>query len=234
MTTEYNAGVDFTLFNGRLTGSFDIYHRKTDGALAPAPIALEFGIGTYYSNILDLTNNGFEFSIGGDVVRTKDFTYNTMLSISSNRNKITKLNGSTLDMMHQDLYMEGHAMGTVKGYKVAGIYQSQDQISKLNEQAMAKGYGFYQNGAAVGDYMFADTNGDGFISEADRTAIANPEPKVFGGWSNTLSYKNFTLSMLFQYQLGGDAYYSTMQESASGALGMSTVSYTHLTLPTKA
>lgn len=221
MTTEYNAGVDFTLFNGRLTGSFDIYHRKTDGALAPAPIALEFGIGTFYSNILDLTNNGFEFSIGGDVVRTKDFTYNTMLSISSNRNKITKLNGSTLDMMHQDLYMEGHAMGTVKGYKVAGIYQSQDQISKLNEQAMAKGYDFYQNGAAVGDYMFADTNGDGFISEADRTAIANPEPKVFGGWSNTLSYKNFTLSMLFQYQLGGDAYYSTMQESASGAIGMS-------------
>ncbi len=221
MTTEYNAGVDFTLFNGRLTGSFDIYHRKTDGALAPAPIALEFGIGTYYSNILDLTNNGFEFSIGGDVVRTVDFTYNTMLSISSNRNKITKLNGSTLDMMHQDLYMEGHAMGTVKGYKVAGIYQSQDQISKLNEQAMAKGYGFYQNGAAVGDYMFADTNGDGYISEADRTAIANPEPKVFGGWSNTLSYKNFTLSMLFQYQLGGDAYYSTMHESASGALGMS-------------
>lgn len=221
MTTEYNAGVDFTLFNGRLTGSFDIYHRKTDGALAPAPIALEFGIGTYYSNILDLTNNGFEFSIGGDVVRTKDFTYNTMLSISSNRNKITKLNGSTLDMMHQDLYMEGHAMGTVKGYKVAGIYQSQDQISKLNEQAMAKGFDFYQDGAAVGDYMFVDTNGDGYISEADRTAIANPEPKVFGGWSNTLSYKNFTLSMLFQYQLGGDAYYSTMQESASGALGMS-------------
>lgn len=221
MTTEYNAGVDFSFFNGRLTGSFDIYHRKTDGALAPAPIALEFGIGTYYSNILDLTNNGFEFSIGGDVVRTVDFTYNTMLSISSNRNKITKLNGSTLDMMHQDLYMEGHAMGTVKGYKVAGIYQSQDQISKLNEQAMAKGYGFYQNRAAVGDYMFADTNGDGYISEADRTAIANPEPKVFGGWSNTLSYKNFTLSMLFQYQLGGDAYYSTMHESASGALGMS-------------
>ena len=221
MTTEYNAGVDFTLFNGRLTGSFDIYHRKTDGALAPAPIALEFGIGTYYSNILDLTNNGFEFSIGGDVVRTKDFTYNTMLSISSNRNKITKLNGSTLDMMHQDLYMEGHAMGTVKGYKVAGIYQSQDQIRKLNEQAMAKGFDFYQDGAAVGDYMFVDTNGDGYISEADRTAIANPEPKVFGGWSNTLSYKNFTLSMLFQYQFGGDAYYSTMQESASGAIGMS-------------
>lgn len=221
MTTEYNAGVDFTLFNGRLNGSFDIYHRKTDGALAPAPIALEFGIGTFYSNILDLTNNGFEFSIGGDVVRTKDFTYNTMLSISSNKNKITKLNGSTLDMMHQDLYMEGHAMGTVKGYKVAGIYQSQDQISKLNEQAMTKGYDFYQDGAAVGDYMFADTNGDGYISEADRTAIANPEPKVFGGWSNTLSYKNFTLSMLFQYQLGGDAYYSTMSESASGAIGMS-------------
>lgn len=221
MTTEYNAGVDFTLFNGRLTGSFDIYHRKTDGALAPAPIALEFGIGTYYSNILDLTNNGFEFSIGGDVVRTKDFTYNTMLSISSNRNKITKLNGSTLDMMHQDLYMEGHAMGTVKGYKVAGIYQSQDQISKLNEQAMDKGYDFYQDGAAVGDYMYVDTNGDGYISEADRTAIANPEPKVFGGWSNTLSYKNFTLSMLFQYQFGGDAYYSTMQESANGAIGMS-------------
>lgn len=221
MTTEYNAGVDFSFFNGRLNGSFDIYHRKTDGALAPAPIALEFGIGTFYSNILDLTNKGFEFSIGGDVVRTKDFTYNTMLSISSNKNKITKLNGSTLDMMHQDLYMEGHAMGTVKGYKVAGIFQSQKQIDELNSQAQANGYDFYQNGAHVGDYMFVDTDGNGYITEADRTAIANPEPKVFGGWSHTLSYKNLTLSMLFQYQFGGHAYYSTMQESAAGSLGQS-------------
>lgn len=221
MTTEYNAGVDFSFFNGRLNGSFDIYHRKTDGALAPAPIALEFGIGTFYSNILDLTNNGFEFSIGGDVVRTKDFTYNTMLSISSNKNKITKLNGSTLDMIHQDLYMEGHAMGTVKGYKVAGIFQSQEQIDELNSQAQANGYDFYQNGAHVGDYMFVDTDGNGYITEADRTAIANPEPKVFGGWSHTLSYKNLTLSMLFQYQFGGHAYYSTMQESAAGSLGQS-------------
>lgn len=221
MTTEYNAGVDFSFFNGRLNGSFDIYHRKTDGALAPAPIALEFGIGTFYSNILDLTNNGFEFSIGGDVVRTKDFTYNTMLSISSNKNKITKLNGSTLDMMHQDLYMEGHAMGTVKGYKVAGIFQSQKQIDELNSQAQANGYDFYQDGAHVGDYMFVDTDGNGYITEADRTAIANPEPKVFGGWSHTLSYKNLTLSMLFQYQFGGHAYYSTMQESAAGSLGQS-------------
>ncbi len=221
MTTEYNAGLDFTLFNGRLTGSFDIYHRKTDGALAPAPVALENGISTYYSNILDLTNNGFEFSIGGDVVRTKDFTYNTMLSISSNKNKITKLNGSTLDIAHQDLYMEGYAMGTVKGYQVAGIYQSQEQIDQLDEQAAAKGYDFYQSDVHVGDYMFVDTNGDGYISEADRVAIANPEPKVFGGWTNTLSYKNFTLYALFQYQFGGHGYYSTMQESASGALGMS-------------
>lgn len=221
MTTEYNAGVDFSFFNGRLNGSFDIYHRKTDGALAPAPIALEFGIGTFYSNILDLTNNGFEFSIGGDVVRTKDFTYNTMLSISSNKNKITKLNGSTLDMMHQDLYMEGHAMGTVKGYKVAGIFQSQKQIDELNSQAQANGYDFYQDGAHVGDYMFVDTDGNGYITEADRTAIANPEPKVFGGWSHTLSYKNLTLSMLFQYQFGGHAYYGTMQESAAGSLGQS-------------
>lgn len=221
MTTEYNAGVDFSFFNGRLNGSFDVYHRKTKGALAPAPIALEFGIATYYSNILDLTNNGFEFSIGGDVVRTKDFTYNTTLSISSNKNKITKLNGSSLDMIHQDLYMEGYAMGTVKGYKVAGIYQSQEQIDQLDAQAQAKGHDFYQSNAHIGDYMFVDTDGNGYISENDRTAIANPEPKVFGGWSNTLSYKNITLSALFQYQFGGHAYYSTLQESASGTLGMS-------------
>ncbi len=221
MTTEYNAGLDFTLFNGRLNGSFDVYTRKTKGALAPAPIALEFGIATYYSNILDLSNKGFEFTIGGDVVRTKDFTYNTQLSISSNKNKITKLNGSNLDMLHQDLYMEGHAMGTVKGYKVAGIFQSQEQIDQLDAQAQANGYPFYQSEAHVGDYMFVDTDGNGYITENDRTAIANPEPKVFGGWSNTLSYKNFSLSMLFQYQFGGHAYYSTMQESASGTLGMS-------------
>ncbi|MCB7542666.1 TonB-dependent receptor, partial [Tyzzerella nexilis] len=49
MATEYNAGVDFTLFNGRLTGSFDIYHRKTDGALAPDLFAMVFCFGPYYS-----------------------------------------------------------------------------------------------------------------------------------------------------------------------------------------
>ena len=117
--------------------------------------------------------------------------------------------------------MEGHAMGTVKGYKVAGIFQSQEQIDELNSQAQANGYDFYQDGAHVGDYMFVDTDGNGYITEADRTAIANPEPKVFGGWSHTLSYKNLTLSMLFQYQFGGHAYYSTMQESAAGSLGQS-------------
>lgn len=220
MTTEYNLGLDFAFFGGKLDGSIDLYHRYTDGALAPAPIGLEFGIPTYYSNIIDLLNRGVEFAVGGDVVRTRQFTWNSRFNIATNRSKIDRLNGAALDMFSQDKYPEGKPVGTVMGYKVDGIYQNWDQIDELNAKADAN-FNIYQAGVSPGDYRMADTDGNGYISEADRVPIANPEPECFGGWTNTFTYKNLSLSALFQYQCGGEGVYMTLNESASGALGQS-------------
>lgn len=219
MTTEYNIGFDFSFFSGRLNGNLDFYRRYTDGALAPAPMGLESGLSSYTANLIDMVNKGVEFSVGGDVIRTKDFTWNTSFNISTNRSKIKKLNGATLSVYVQDLFTEGMPLGIVKGYKVAGIFQTEQQIERLNAAAPAEAKGKYQGDVSPGDYMIEDTNLDGYITADDKVVIANPEPKCFGGWSNTLSYKDFSLSFLFQYQCGGEATYSNLSSSSMGTLG---------------
>ena len=115
MTTEWNAGLDFAFFNYRLQGSLDLYHRYTDGALAPAPHILESGMTYFYSNIIDMSNRGIEFEISGDIIRQTDFTWNLGFNISANRNRIEKLNSATIMPGIQDAFIEGHPAGTLKG-----------------------------------------------------------------------------------------------------------------------
>lgn len=217
-TTEYNAGIDFGFFNNRLIGSIDVYHRYTDGALAPAPHILESGFASYYANIIDMTNDGVEVNIGGDIVRSADFNWNTNFNIASNRNKIKRLNGASINVYMQDAYIEGQPAGTLKGYQVMGICQSQQEIDALNAQSPT---GLYQSNTGVGDYIMADIDGNGYIDVNDRVVIANPEPKFFGGWTNMLRYKNFNLSFLLQFQYGGEALYSNLQADMAGNIGQS-------------
>lgn len=218
MTTEYNVGLDFSFFDSRLMGSIDVYHRYTDGALAPAPHILESGFKSYYDNIIDMTNHGVEFNIGGDIIRSNDFTWNTNFNIAANRNKIKRLNGASISSFMQDAYIEGMPAGTEKGYIVKGICQDISEIEALNAAAPS---GVYQSNTGVGDYIMEDIDGNGEIDTNDRVVIANPEPKCFGGWLNTFTYKNLSLSFLFQYQCGGEALYSNLQEDMTGALGQS-------------
>ena len=218
MTTEYNAGVDFGFFDNRLNGSIDVYHRHTDGALAPAPHILESGFKNYYANIIDMTNTGVEINLGGGIIRTHDFNWDTNFNLASNHNKIKNLNGANIDSYMQDAYIEGMPAGTLKGYKVLGICQEQSQIDELNS---ASPTGIYQTNTGVGDYIMADIDGNGYIDINDRVVIANPEAKFFGGWSNTFNYKNFSLSFLFQFQYGGEALYTNLQNDMAGTLGQS-------------
>lgn len=218
MTTEYNAGMDFSFFNNRLTGSIDVYHRYTDGALAPAPHILESGFTSYYDNVIDMTNNGVEVNIGGDIIRNKNFVWNTNFNIAANRNKIKRLNGASISTYMQDAYIEGMPAGTLKGYKVKGICQ---ELSDLETLDAASPTGVYQSNTGVGDYIMEDTDHNGMIDSNDRVVIANPEPKCFGGWLNTLTYKDLTLSFLFQYQCGGEALYNNLATDMGGALGQS-------------
>lgn len=220
-TTDYNLGLDFSLFNHRLYGNVDVYWRKTDGALAPAPHLLESGLSIYYDNIIDLTNRGVELSLGGEPVRTKDFSWNTILNVSRNKSKIDKLNNAEINPFFQDAYMEGQPVGIVKGYVFDHFAQTQQEVDNLNAVALEKYGEKYQRDISIGDGIYKDINGNGIIDEGDRTIIANPEPDFFGSWYNQLSYKNFALSFIMSFSVGADAYYTQLQRDAYMMLGHS-------------
>lgn len=224
MTTEYNVGVDFSFFNRRLYGSVDAYYRYTDGALTPSPVSLETGSNRYYSNLIDLSNKGFELEVGGDVIRNKDWVWTSKFNIALNRNKIEKLNGATLSDYQMDFFMEGSPAGSLKGYVVDRIYQSDSDVEADNSQSrlVNNDKGYYQDpSTGAGDYRFRDLNGDARITSADREVIAVPEPDFFGGWLNSVSYKNFNLSVVFQFSKGGQAVLNDLQSGAQSILGNS-------------
>jgi TonB-linked SusC/RagA family outer membrane protein len=218
-TREYNAGLDFSLFNNRFTGSFDVYDRYTSGALAPAPAPLEAGTTQYYANIIDMSNKGFELELAYDILRKQDFTWNLGFNIARNKNKIEKLNGANINQYQADSYLEGYPAGTLKGYIVDKIFDSQEEIDALNQSSPT---GYYQNSATgIGDYKYKDSNGDGVININDREVIATAQPKYFGGIYNRIKYKNLNFSFVFQYSKGAKAILDDFQNSLFGSMGQS-------------
>ncbi|WP_228547258.1 SusC/RagA family TonB-linked outer membrane protein [Nonlabens antarcticus] len=216
-TSEVNLGLDFGFFNSRLRGSIDVYSRKTEGALVNTPIALELGPNTYFANFIDVTNKGVELGIGGDIIQTEDFTWSARANWSLNRNKLVKLNGASINPFQLDFFVEGEPVGTIKGYKVAGIFQSQDEVDAANAGSAT---GLYdQLSTGIGDFKYVDVNGDGQITADDRTIIGDIESSFFGGISNTFTYKNFSLTSLFQYSVGGESIWNAIPQEAFNALG---------------
>ena len=226
MTTEYNGGLEFAFWSNRLYGSIDAYYRKTDGALGSAPSPLETGFGSYYANVIDMSNKGMEVEVGGDIIRNADWKWSSRFNISFNRNKLEKLNGVNIDPVYMDNYAEGHPVGIVKGYAVEKIFQAgnEAEIAALDQGAVEKGAYGYSFGAtlAPGDYKFKDVDGSGYIDEKDKVIIGNPEPKYFGGFFNSVSWKNLNLSFMFQFSKGVKAVASTIENSGLASFGNST------------
>lgn len=223
MTSEWNVGLDFSFFDNRLFGSVDAYYRFTDGALAPAPHILESGMSSYYGNIIDMSNRGVEILLGGDIFRTKNFTWTSSVNLSLNRNKVEKLNLAQLNSSLQDALIEGQPVGVVRGYLVDRIAQNMEEVTALDQAAIAAGnsQGYQRGMLGVGDYILRDTDGSGSITADDRVVVANPEPKFFGGWNNRFRYKSLTLSMLFQFSYGAQAVYQSLLNDLGGAFGQS-------------
>lgn len=216
-TLGANIGLDFAFFDHRLSGSIDVYDRQTTGALAPTPIPLELGPSVYYSNLMDVSNQGVEIRLGGDIIKTSDFTWSADINWAFNRNTLEDLHGANINQYSLDYYVEGEPVGTIKGYKVVKILASQQAVDALNS---ASPTGLYDRPSlGVGDYMFADLNKDGLINTDDRTVIGSIEPEYFGGFSNTFSYKNISLSAFFQYSVGGEAIWSAIRNQGYNTLG---------------
>ncbi|WP_432221021.1 TonB-dependent receptor [Flavobacterium sp. TMP13] len=216
-TDEVNLGLDFGFFNNRIKGSFDIYERKTTGALVKTPLPLELGPSSYFSNFMDVSNKGIEISLGGDIIRGNDFVWSTTVNWSFNRNKLLKLNGANINPNQSDYFIEGQPVGTIKGYKVAKILQTQDEVDALND-ASPSGY-YDQFSTGIGDFMMEDVNGDGQITTDDRAIIGSIQPDFFGGISNTFAYKNFSLTALFQYSVGAKSIWNAIPIGTYNVLG---------------
>lgn len=222
MTTEYNGGLDFSFFGYRLFGSIDAYYRFTDGALAPSPLPLETGATTFYSNLIDMSNRGIEFEIGAHIIQNEQVTWTSKFNLSFNRNRVEKFNNANLNEYQTRAYKEGEPAGILQGYVVEKIFQDAEEIAKLNQKAheLHPEVEYYQNATTgVGDYKYKDLNNDGIITSDDQTIIATPEPKFFGGFLNTVTYKNFTFSAAFQFSQGTKSYLSQLSMDAYGMLG---------------
>ena len=220
MTTEYNGGIDFSFFDYRLFGSIDAYSRFTSGALSPSPFSYETGATTFYSNLMDMSNKGMEFEIGGDIVRNTEVTWTSRFNIAFNRNKVISFNNADLNPWQMEAYEKGKPAGILKGYVVEKIFQTDEEVALLNQKAHEKNpnVDYYQEASTgAGDYKFKDINGDGVINSDDKAIIASPEPQFFGGFLNTVSYKNFNLSVAFQFSKGTKALLDNLR--SYGTLG---------------
>jgi TonB-linked SusC/RagA family outer membrane protein len=202
-TTQYNLGIDYSLFNRRVSGSVDVYTSSTSDLLLKANIPTVTGFTTTYENIGKTANNGVDISITTINVRTKDFTWTTTLNASWQKDHIVSLsNGTQPDI--SNLWFPGQPLGVIYGYKAIGLWQASDSSSynKFNANKNA----FYP-----GNVKVEDLNGDNQIDpNHDRQIIGWTRPRWIAGMTNTIDYKGFEFSFFlygrfhYMYSYGGE------------------------------
>ena len=199
-TFQYNGGIDLSVMNNRLSFSVDVYQSKTDKLLLLQSSMGFIGVPQTWNNIGSLRNRGIEFEVTSNNIRTRDFKWTTTGNIAHNRNKIVEL-GDEAYLLNQgertEIYMNrvGNPLIQFYGYKTDGVWLSQAEI----DDARAKGLkSSLSNVFVPGGLKLVDTDGDGDIDADDRVVMGNPYPSFTWGINNTLSYKSFDLSFMFQ------------------------------------
>ena len=203
-TTQYNAGLDISLFRNRIIFNADVYLKQTDDLLYNVPIPRTTGFAYITQNIGKIENRGAEFSLTSHNI-DKAFAWNTNLNISFNRNEVVDLPDELLTNGYiqngnYHILQEGMPIGTFYGWKFEGVYASdEDNVNGVTNGALGREFG-------GGDPIWNDLNGDNVINEDDRQIIGNAEPDFFGGITNDFSYRNFSLNVFFQFSYGNDIY----------------------------
>ena len=203
--TNFNAGVEFSLFKQRLSGQVEFFYRKTQDMLFSFPLAPSYGYTSYMANVGDMRNRGVEVELNAALIRTQDFAWNVNLNLTHYRNKITYLPEKRRTM-------------NVDGY---GGYSSGDQFFGQDLPI----YTFYvkkyagvdpQTGESLYWQEKTTKNAQGeevkemvktkSYSDATYHLAGTALPDAYGGFGTSLSYKGFDLSVDFTYQLGGKVY----------------------------
>jgi TonB-linked SusC/RagA family outer membrane protein len=206
-TTQWNFGLDYTLLNNSLYGSFDYYIKKTTGILlSPSYIGVIGEGGPQYVNGASMQNKGWEFSMGYRKTLSNGLCFDIMANIDSYRNKVTSVPASVINNYGGNGANDniiGHAYNSKYGYVADGLFRSKKEIDAYNSKyTYASGFVV----PALGRIRYADVNGDNVINEKDQTWIYNPTPDFSYGLNIVLSYKNFDLSMFWQGVQGVDYY----------------------------
>ncbi|MGF7230768.1 SusC/RagA family TonB-linked outer membrane protein, partial [Arachidicoccus sp.] len=209
----WNYGLDFGLFNNRLTGTIEYYITKTNKLLQRVGLPSTDGVGSYLANVGNSQNNGLELSLDGMILQNQNgWSWEAGMNISFNRNKITHLaSGVTSDIYNS--WFVGHPINVIYDYQKIGLWK--------DAQDSAKGYeNTLQPGGNVGEIKVKYTGGynaDGTpkraISSADEQ-IMSVDPNFTGGFNTRLTYKGFDFTAVGIFQNGG-ILISTLYGSAS-------------------
>lgn len=186
-TRQIGVGIDLGLFKDRITLVADVYYNKTSDLLLDRPIPLSSGFSSITSNIGDMENKGVEFVLN-TVNLKSDFTWNTSLNFSANRNKVLSLfNGQPITDQGRgnNWVMEGEPIGVFVGYNFLGVDPT------------------------TGKEVYEDLNHDKVITTDDRKITGNPNPDFTVGLTNTLGYKGFDFSFFLHGVFGNDVYNGT-------------------------
>lgn len=221
-TYTRNIGLDYSLFNYKITGSVELYNNTTKDLLINFPVA-GTGYDTQYRNMGETRNNGIEFTINWNAIDKKDYGLNFSFNASFNRNKINSLGvmhdfGMATEWASTDVGMDywvavNGQVGQMKGYRFDGRYEvsdfdSYDAVSKkwILKQGVANSSNVVGGDLRPGMMKLKDLDGNGTVDVNDQTIIGNANPKATGGFTINGRYKNFDIAGVFSWSLGNDVY----------------------------
>lgn len=190
-TKTANIGLDFEVFNKIINGTVDVYSSETNGILLQRSLPDVTGFNSVWTNIGKVHNHGVEVTLNSHNIKNGNFSWESGLVFSLNRNRIDELTGNGDDI--RDGWFIGRPLNSFFGYQTDGIYQ-------LNDSHILPGF-------APGEFRIVDNNKDGIINADDRVILGNRLPNYSFSISNTISFKNFGFYMLINSIQGGNGYY---------------------------
>lgn len=229
-STLYDAGIDFSILENRVSGSLVYYVKNTENLIWSLSFPSSMAVNSMNYNMGSVTNQGIEFNVDAIIAKTNDFKFEVGLNLAHNRNEVTRLtekgavensSGTIVQGSFGQVLAVGYPMGSFFGYEYNGILQNQARIDELNAMAVSKGHSSYYGKIYPGNLELTDLNGDGKVDTKDQTIIGNPDPDIFGGLNSTVSYKGFSLITNFTFQVGGvKSYGKSLQNVPSQLAGL--------------
>lgn len=215
-TSSFNLGVDFGLLkNRRISGSLDVYTSKTSDVLVRRMLPYSSGYERGWTNIGRVNTKGVDFELRSTNIETKDFGWNSTFTFSLSRDKISKLYGGENDKDIGNSWFVGEPIQALYDYNILSIWTEQDLFSKtyteqknMTPQEMGWTPGQIYPGWRPGQWKYEDLNGDGVIDpDNDRKIVGYKSPNFRFSFSNTLTYKNWSLYFMLNSIQGGNGYY---------------------------